>query len=239
MLPNFYWLKSLKSAQLKSLATSIGINNCGNKGALADALASNLRTSVFAHRHDQGREHDNLRGSMAQGDQAIKSIISIDMGIKNLAYCRLHPTSKATITEWTRLDVSPNNTDGKDGYHPVRYAQQAYDLISKMVEQDPTVHFLIERQRFRSGGGSTVLEWTLKVNSLEAMLYAVLETLKREGKWMGNVQGVSPARVTAFWLGHYAGISQADPQRQENPTRNGKDTGKQRTKRRFRLWKCG
>ena len=50
-------------------------------------------------------------------------------------------------------------------------------------------------------GGKGVLEWTLKVNMFEAMLYAVLETLKREGNWKGNVHDVRPGLVSTYWLG--------------------------------------
>lgn len=38
-------------------------------------------------------------------------------------------------------------------------------------------HVLIERQRYRTGGGPAVLEWTLRVNALEAMLHAAFATL--------------------------------------------------------------
>lgn len=37
---------------------------------------------------------------------------------------------------------------------------------------------LIERQRFRTGGGAAIFEWTLRVNSLEAMLHAAFAALR-------------------------------------------------------------
>lgn len=50
-------------------------------------------------------------------------------------------------------------------------------------------------------GGSSVQEWTLRVNMFEAMLYATLHTLRRAGKWEGEVLPVEPNKVSRFWIG--------------------------------------
>lgn len=50
-------------------------------------------------------------------------------------------------------------------------------------------------------GGSSVQEWTLRVNMFESMLYAVLHTYFSLGLWHGSVYSVAPAKVNSFWLG--------------------------------------
>ena len=143
------------------------------------------------------------------------------MGVKNLAYCRLNQIdervtiSKPTITDWARVDITnlDADTDNQNGispeikasFEPNVYAAHAYTLLSCIFSFGSPTHVLIERQRYRSGGGNAVQEWTLRVNMFEAMLYAVLETLKREGRWDGKVMGISPARVTHLWVGHLLG----------------------------------
>lgn len=134
------------------------------------------------------------------------------MGIRNLAYCRLTlPAASARpsaplLTEWTRVAVSrqPAVTETateKESFDPATYSQHAYALIMTLLFPEPPSHILIERQRFRSMGGSAVQEWTLRVNMFEAMLYAVLATLTARGLWKGTVHAVLPAKVAGFWVG--------------------------------------
>ncbi|KAL9125479.1 MAG: hypothetical protein Q9217_005321 [Psora testacea] len=225
MASSLTWLTTLKSAQLKSLAIAIGVNSSGTKPALVTQLQNHLPRSAYAASGD-GVGKD---GSTMTGKQEGQNIISIDMGIRNLAYCRLHlpprtarmtRTMKLSISEWSRINISaptaPDTADYVDGpkslpteakepFDLSTYAARAYKLLHSLLylrshAARPT-HILIERQRFRSMGGSAVQEWTLRVNTFEAMLYAVLEALRREGTWEGNVVGVSPARVGRFWLG--------------------------------------
>lgn len=91
----------------------------------------------------------------------------------------------------------------KDAFAPDVYAAYAYTLISSLIAAYRPTHVLIERQRFRSGGGSAVLEWTLRVGVLEGMLYAVLHTLRQErGGDIADlvIRGVEPRRVVRYWL---------------------------------------
>ena len=98
-------------------------------------------------------------------------------------------------------------TSVKEAFDPATYSQYAYHLI-KFLLSDPSkptgsirsTHVLIERQRFRSMGGSAVQEWTLRVNMFEAMIYAVLKTFSELGGWKGTVHTVTPAKVSNFWL---------------------------------------
>ena len=53
-------------------------------------------------------------------------------------------------------------------------AQIALNFIqTHILPQNPT-HILIERQRFRSSSSPAILDWTIRVNTLEAMIYAIL-----------------------------------------------------------------
>ena len=187
-------------------------------------------------------------------------ILSIDMGIRNLAYCLLQvsenelrhqtepfPTpqtaeglllalaeahgrsrTNVSVAEWRRLDVSalrlssatpgplddPAKPKGeesevnlKESFDPSSMSRMAYALvIQHLLPMRPT-HILIERQRHRSGGSSAVLEWSFRVNMLEAILHAILETLRHSSTAKANgrpgfapiVQSINPKRMHNYW----------------------------------------
>ena len=181
------------------------------------------------------------------------SILSVDMGIRNLAYAHflVDPSimgqpaklsgpsgcSRPILADWKRVVISgdPNNTitsakrrakpqrtsDAittdlatteeaptgtllskveKEAFDPITFANYAYRfIIDVLLTHEPT-HVLIERQRFRSGGGSAVQEWTIRVGVFEGMLHAVLKTLSQEKDLGISVQSIDPGRVTRYWL---------------------------------------
>lgn len=179
-------------------------------------------------------------------------ILSIDMGIRNLAFAHLvtrSPLERTSLESggtrdclstpelnaWRRLDVSNMETldlsscsgsssskttistvdsvseaeseagirgmsSDTDAFAPHLYAAKAYTLISTLLSTYKPTHILIERQRFRSGGGSAVQEWTLRVGVFEGMLYAILHALSAErGGIAVRVNGVEPKRVVGYW----------------------------------------
>jgi cruciform cutting endonuclease 1 len=176
------------------------------------------------------------------------SILSIDMGVRNLAFAHLrvsrssgsasaspdpdHPPEleltawhKLAVSEISNLNLIPTPLDDpsipsettlpvtkakskekekeKENYIPSLYAQNAYKLITSLLEAYKPTHILIERQRFRSGGGSAVQEWTLRVGVFEGMLYAIIHALREErGGSLQDVvvQGIEPKRVVRYWL---------------------------------------
>lgn len=117
-----------------------------------------------------------------------------------------------SIHEWCRLAVSSppaaassEKEQGtplvKEAFDPATLSRAAYALLrERLLPTNPT-HVLIERQRFRSMGSKHILEWTIRVNMFESILYAVLCTLKAERVWNGEVVGVTPGKVGPFWLG--------------------------------------
>ncbi|KAL9078063.1 MAG: hypothetical protein Q9157_003002, partial [Trypethelium eluteriae] len=99
-------------------------------------------------------------------------------------------------------------------FTPPHLAPLAYTLVTQSLLPHAASTLLLERQRYRSGGGAAVQEWTVRVNTLEAMVWAIVETLGREIKRRGDGVGeedkdggpvpvcwsVEPGRVARFWL---------------------------------------
>ena len=141
-------------------------------------------------------------------DSTPHRILSIDMGIRNLALCLLHiPASSQVpeITDWDRITVSqkpdPSTFSVAESFEPIDYAAKAYTLMKYSLEKYNPHTILIERQRYRSGGGVAVQEWTVRVNMLESMFYAVLHTIAQQNQHDFIVHSVSPRKVTQLWVG--------------------------------------
>ncbi|KAK6407022.1 hypothetical protein LTR95_018592, partial [Oleoguttula sp. CCFEE 5521] len=208
-------LGSLKSRTLQRMAFLTGLPSTGTKDELATTLRSGLPRSRL----------------LAQPSR----VLSIDMGIRNLAYCVLDvaspqsssapapSTTSLRVREWRRLDLlgrlvpgSAANTDCKGGgddsfsrklpanaFTPSVMSKVAYGVTTELLEYKPTT-VLIERQRFRSGGGSAIQEWTLRVNMLESMLWACLQAhnavnVSTKDYLAPSLHEVSPALVAKFW----------------------------------------
>lgn len=222
------WLKASKRDELKEMAVAYGSPCSGTKEVLSRGLVDVLYSAKD--------------GRPPPVDAQDLSIVSIDMGIRNLAYCHLRFTSNAgkqldtknkkrrdiSIGTWRRLDVSTGTVHGlepekaasttaktklaregddeatsaplKESFDPTSYAERAYALVSRILEEHRPTQVLIERQRFRSGGGPAVQEWTLRVGMFEFMLYATLHTLKAQGVHNSDVVPVLPPMVNRFWM---------------------------------------
>ncbi|KAI4183625.1 MAG: hypothetical protein LQ348_004647 [Seirophora lacunosa] len=224
------WLRTCKLKQLEAIARATGTNSSGTK----PILISNIREAILPNLPKNSTASTKPPKKHNHG----YSILSIDMGIRNLAYCHLslpstwgltlpsqEPLTTTTsrkitpkIKHWARIDVSKSSNNGrhsstssatldqktkKEPFDPSTYASHAHSLLTRtLLPLAPTpTHILIERQRFRSTGGSAVQEWTLRVNMLEAMLYAALHTLRASGAWQGAVLPVEPGKVARFWVG--------------------------------------
>ncbi|EPS28706.1 hypothetical protein PDE_03652 [Penicillium oxalicum 114-2] len=244
----FPWIAELKAVQLQRVARATGIQSSGTKHVLGGRIETILS--------------DQLRRVPAGEKQRRDwSVLSIDMGIRNLAFAHLHVPrvlpdlemearqgpSKPILTAWHRLKVSEIDrldlkgsledgkgeaedsgaasmtgteaslfgvlgasesaasasvTELKESFAPHVYAELAYTLVTALLSAYKPTHVLIERQRFRSGGGSAVQEWTLRVGVFEGMLYAVLNALKRERGFELDgleVHGIEPKRVVRYW----------------------------------------
>lgn len=203
---------SLKVHQLRTLLTQIGSKTTGNK----PQLITRLQHELSYHVRDSNLHHGKGYETHPQ------RILSIDMGIKNLAFCVTditptkptfeHPSNPPPmhIKTWQRISLiqqqdspqPPNAESENDPYAPSSLSATALTLVkSTLLPQKPSA-ILIERQRFRSANAAAVQEWTLRVNLLEGMIWAVLRALGYEGRGkMGvEVESVSPARVAGFWV---------------------------------------
>ena len=203
------WLQSCTVAQLQSIARSIGSNSGGRKDILRSHVLDELQHDRFTFPSGNGRSGPSQH-----------KIVSIDMGIRNLAICSItvpddrrpnQPLVVPVVQNWERIAISKKATTdipeeessgsvAKEAFDPQTYAQYAYDLVVKRIMPFQPTQILIERQRFRSMGGSAVQEWTLRVNMFEAMIYATLRTLTENKLWHGVVHPVAPAKVSKFWL---------------------------------------
>ena len=165
------------------------------------------------------------------------------MGIKNLAFCEVdisYPAKNSLnatmeVLRWEKIDLGPATrditshlpepqeikegaTDAEEDLDPYSVgvlSRTAYGLVKKTILSGAPDVILIEKQRWRSGGGSAVQQWTLRVNTLEGMLWAVLETFyterllaqqkeKAPKKKLYDVFSVDPKRVGNYWLGQSA-----------------------------------
>ncbi|KAL8711599.1 MAG: hypothetical protein Q9220_004009 [cf. Caloplaca sp. 1 TL-2023] len=214
------FLRNLKAKELTTIARAIGANTTGIKPSLIANIETQLSPSDDTLTGSAKKTYEKSR----QQRKNDYSIISIDMGIRNLAYCHLKlpptwlqstkETVKPVLTHWDRIDVfeskdSDNEKalesdiakeEDKHSFSPSLYAAHAYTLLTHTILPLQPTHILIERQRFRSLGASAVQEWTLRVNMFEAMLYATLCTLTSSRIWEGEVIPVLPSKVASYWI---------------------------------------
>lgn len=186
-------LPPLKLSELKALAFQCGISSSGTKAVISSRLIEAIQFS-----HESNRK---------------KRVLSIDMGIRNLAYCVLDQSKDAakipSLVAWKRIAVSSKPVENlesltpapKESFEPADFAAHAYKLLRHTLLVFRPTHILIERQRFRSMGSKHILEWTIRVNMFESMLYAVLHTLSEEEIWIGKVEAITPGKVGPYWVG--------------------------------------
>lgn len=188
-------LSTQSLSQLRELALQCGINRSGTKTTLVSLIGETLS------------QHQPLRPDAR--------VLSIDLGIRNLAFSLLSPPAAGSVKPrsappkfpvvhaWRPLALVPGAKEVdvvSPDFSPASLAGITLSLVQNHLLPLKPTHVLIERQRFRSGGGSGVYEWTVRVNSLEAMLYATFSTLKGLGHWDGVVVPVDPKRVGPFLL---------------------------------------
>ena len=246
MASRLSWLGSCTNAQLGVIARAVGVNSSGTKPILTSQLLDHLPKGTLGPKKPSDTLQEPCR------------ILSIDMGIRNLAYCCLvlphtaHQNAtnlgSPVIQDWTRIAISEDSTKSKqaedlvprkatkdekrsgnfkisnpkEAFDPATYSQHAYNLVTTLLKDLRPTHVLIERQRFRSMGGSAVQEWTLRVNMFEAMIYAVLKTFSERGFWKGIVHPIAPSKVSNFWITNKQGARKEGPGSKSAKTKTAK-----------------
>ncbi|KAI4666063.1 uncharacterized protein J4E78_003530 [Alternaria triticimaculans] len=231
--------RAVTAKALQTLLVHIGAPSSGTKAVLQERFRRDIGISHLSKSQPtwpkSGAANKKLR------------IMSIDMGIKNLAFCEAEVSyplkdsldADMKVLRWEKINLteapgdeiqsekkSPRKgkttkqrTEGADEasdmYSADALSKTAYGLIkNKILAGSPDI-ILIEKQRWRSGGGSAVQQWTLRVNTLEGMLWAVLQTIYAQRLEKGasesttaklyEVFSADPKRVGQYWLTRAAG----------------------------------
>lgn len=121
---------------------------------------------------------------------------------------RFGSASPSDQKEETTEEIAPEQES--NAFSPENFARHAYALLISMITTFRPTHIIIERQRFRSGGGSAVQEWTIRVGMFESMLYAILHTLQQEQLKRSlktnvefqevHIEGIDAKRVVRYWV---------------------------------------
>lgn len=196
--------------RLQALLAAVGAGKAGVKAELWTRLQEAARTPLLPPASASGNGRTRL--------------LSVDMGIRNLAYClvevqsgasggqsRLSAPTNVRVLRWKKVALLPaappksasstiptrqeTTTEPSAAYHPANLSVVATDLITSTFLPLAPHTILLERQRFRTGGASAVQEWTLRVNMLESMLWAALRMLAHRHDAGGDVGGAGNAAV--------------------------------------------
>jgi cruciform cutting endonuclease 1 len=227
--------RAVTAKALQTLLVHIGAPSSGTKAVLRERFQRDIGKPRLPRGHSPWKTPESASKKVR--------IMSIDMGIKNLAFCEAEIScplknsldAKMKVLRWEKINLTETAHDGSqeppelmtteqdtadadegsDPYSADALSKTAYALVKKTILAGSPDIVLIEKQRWRSGGGSAVQQWTLRVNTLEGMLWAVLQTiyaerLSKEGEALGtkklyDVFSADPKRVGQYWLARAAG----------------------------------
>lgn len=159
----------MKGAELQLICRGCNVRQGGTKSDIYTRLDHHFSNIIAAAAADNDRVHlDRILPP---------SIMSFDLGYKNLAY--VHMAKDEKILGWQRIDLGIVET-----FHPshtaplvhsfVREHIEPYIALEKDQKSDTVGAFVLERQRYRDNSAKTVLENTIIVNTIEALLWSSL-----------------------------------------------------------------
>lgn len=180
-------LSTQKVVQLRLLATQSGIVASGNKSQLVQRLTQ----------HFEGGYEDTCA-----------SVLSFDLGYRNLAFC--HLSKDAEILDWARVDLD------LPSFHPSVTVPIVRQFIKDRIQDHLKVadKVLVEQQRARTGGSMGVLEPILRVNSVEAILWGGLyEATERINRPQLGIKPILGQAVNSLWQPELDQIIADNPER--------------------------
>jgi cruciform cutting endonuclease 1 len=234
--------KHVTAKALQALLVRIGSASSGTKDVLRERLRRDVPQSHLSVRRPDGKSQKKQIS-----DRKLR-IVSIDMGIKNLAYCdasvdytdgnlmepkidiirwnKVNLVDATRDLRWERPDPSMIEEEAAEEAEETKEEVDPYSLsvLSKtayrfvrdtILSAEPDI-ILIERQRWRSSSSTAIQQWTVRVNTVEAMLWAALETIQSEHQTQSSskkgsaakrdyqVFAVDPKRVGQYWLVQHA-----------------------------------
>ncbi|RUS13798.1 ribonuclease H-like domain-containing protein [Endogone sp. FLAS-F59071] len=160
-----FTLKRLTIPILKEKSKYFGLGSPSTKSAIIEGLCEYLSP---------------IAASPTRQNTVPATIISLDMGYRNLAFVRM--TRDFDILDWARIEIGL-------GYHRSDYAVAVSTLLDRFPELrcasfpagnaressvDDICAVLVERQRFRTGGSPNIPDGVIKTNAVEAMTWGIL-----------------------------------------------------------------
>jgi hypothetical protein len=137
--------------QLKSLCIKLGIPSSGTKHILQNRINEHLETVKV-------RNTNNPK----------KTILSIDVGIKNFSYCILQYNVQRLdkeIKDWKCIDFLTNPTQK---YDPVEFASASIRFKNQIYKEYQPTDIVIEEQSWRSS--ARIPHSILKVRVIESSI---------------------------------------------------------------------
>ncbi|QSZ31813.1 hypothetical protein DSL72_001382 [Monilinia vaccinii-corymbosi] len=217
--------KALTVAALKQIAIKCGISISGTKPILTQRLQDELPRITSPDTSSSSANSQPLR--ILSVDMGIRNFSYCLLEVppsNSTSKSKKRPEPATPILQsWQKLSLlpqsptptpspSPSLSDPETGgeikdkdkvrneFTPDILSAAAYKLLRHTLLPLSPTHILIERQRFRSMGSKHILEWTIRVNMLESMLWATLKTLSEEKVWAGKVVEITPRKVGTFLI---------------------------------------
>lgn len=134
------------------------------------------------------------------------NVISLDMGLKNMALSLIEINRKGQLelSRWFKSDLEPNS---EFQFNPVNYSMITCEFMDREIltynKKKDDLTLVFERQRFRTGGASSVLESTLKTNTIEAMLCMGITLNNKMNNSNIQLQPSPPGAMVKYWQNHY------------------------------------
>ncbi|KAK9377708.1 mitochondrial resolvase Ydc2 [Lipomyces chichibuensis] len=186
--------QKLSVESLKSLSRLCGLSSSHTKRE----LISNLNQAIL--------RYSSSPSTLSNFSVSNHRVLSVDMGLRNLSYSVLDLPDleqAPTLSAWSLTSILPHTPLAltQPDFSPAVAAQLAYKtFVEDILPRFNPDTILLERQRHRSAGGRNVLEWTLKVNMFESVLYGVLTALINQGALKAQICEVLPSRTKGYWI---------------------------------------